>query len=267
MFGIVGIMGGCIEYTGAIKLSNMSASTIRGGCDIVRVIIPESLASTVAPYLLEQTLYPLKYNDGKLDNKELEKSINNLKALAVGMGWGKSLEHQETLKYLITNFLGLILIDADGLNILSQMDLNILLQAKGKIILTPHLKEFSRLTNKSIDEIKQNFLNLAKDFAKKYNIILLLKGPTTIITDGNLTYLSKKGCPGMATAGNGDVLSGIIIGMLGYQEPNLLTIAASAFLAGLAGELAQEKYTDIAMKASDTIEFIPNAIKYIRNNN
>lgn len=86
IFGIVGIMGGCIEYTGAIKLSNMSASTIRGGCGIVRVIIPESLASTVAPYLLEQTLYPLKYNDGKLDNKELEKSINNLKALAVGMG-------------------------------------------------------------------------------------------------------------------------------------------------------------------------------------
>lgn len=168
---------------------------------------------------------------------------------------------------MITNFLGLILIDADGLNILSQMDLNILLQAKGKIILTPHLKEFSRLTNKSIDEIKQNSLNLAKDFAKKYNIILLLKGPTTIITDGNLTYLSKKGCPGMATAGSGDVLSGIIIGMLGYQEPNLLTIAASAFLAGLAGELAQEKYTDIATKASDTIEFIPNAIKYIRNNN
>ena len=117
----------------------------------------------------------------------------------------------------------------------------------------------------SIDTIKKDSINLAIKFARKYNIILLLKGDTTIITDGDITYLVKRGCPGMATAGSGDVLSGILVGMHGYNNASVLSTATCAYLAGVAGELAQEKYTDIAMKASDTIEFIPSAIKYIRN--
>lgn len=267
MFGTIGIMGGSIEYSGSVKLANMSAVSVRSGCGIVRVIVPEVLVSAIMPYLLEQTLYSLKDNNGKISYEEINKALNNLKALAIGMGWGVNKENQEILNYLITNYQGPILIDADGLNNLAQMDLNILLKAKNKIILTPHLKEFERLTNISIDKIKHNSLKIAKEFAKKYNVILLLKGTTTIITDGNLIYLSSKGCPGMATAGSGDVLSGIIIGMLGYHEANILTIASATYLAGLAGEFAQVKYTDIAMKASDTIEFIPEAIKYIRNKN
>ena len=92
----------------------------------------------------------------------------------------------------------------------------------------------------------------------------LLKGSTTIITDGTTTYLVKRGCPGMATAGSGDVLSGVLVGMLGYHEASTKIVAAGSYLAGMAGELAQKKYTDISMKASDTIEMIPEAIKNIR---
>ena len=140
------------------------------------------------------------------------------------------------------------------------MYLDILCNTKCKIILTPHLKEFERLSKIPIDEIKKDRLKISKEFAKKYGVILLLKGSTTIVTDGKDTYLINRGCPGMATAGSGDVLSGILVGMLGYNNANLKTIPAAAYLAGMAGELAEKKYTDISMKASDTVEMIPVVI-------
>ena len=266
MFGTVGIMGGSVEYSGAIKLSSMSAAAVRSGAGIVRVIVPESIVNSVSPYLLEQTLYPLKcdLNNHITSDNNLEEALKGLKALALGMGWGKSNEYTKIIDYIIKNFSGKLLIDADGINTLSQMDLNILKNTPNQIILTPHLKEFERLTKINVEKIKQNSIQIAKDFAKKYNVILLLKGATTIVTDGEKVYLIKKAVPGMATAGSGDVLSGILVGMLGYQDANILTVASGALLACIAGEFAQKKYTDISMKAQDTIENIPTAIKYIR---
>ena len=270
MFGTVGIMGGSLEYSGAVKLANMSASAVRSGAGIVRVIVPENIASAILPYLLEQTLYPLKCdNKGHIyfNMDDLERALKNLKSLAIGMGWGISEEYKKILDIIIKKFNGKLLIDADGLNTLAHMDLNILKETNSQIILTPHLKEFQRLSKIDIEKIKQNSIEIATNFAKEYNVILLLKGSTTIVTDGKNIYLIKKGVPGMATAGSGDVLSGILAGMLGYQEANVLTIASGALLAVTAGELAQEKFTDISMKASDTIKYIPEAIKYIRNFN
>ena len=159
-----------------------------------------------------------------------------------------------------------MVIDADGLNTISKMNMDILNSTKCKVILTPHLKEFERLSKIKIEDIKQDEITIAKDFAKKYDVILLLKGPTTVVTDGENVYLVKKGCPGMATAGSGDVLSGILVGLLGYNEPDILTVATGAYLNGLAGEIAQEKYTDISMIASDTVKCLPEAIKKIREN-
>ena len=103
--------------------------------------------------------------------------------------------------------------------------------------------------------------------AKKYNIILLLKGPITTVTDGIETIGVNRGCPGMATAGSGDVLSGILVGLLGYNAPSVLAIAAGAYIAGLAGELAQKEINDISMIASDTVKHIPEAINKIREKN
>ena len=266
-FGYVGILGGCTNYSGAIKLSNMSATALRSGCGVIRVIIPKGIENFVAPYLLEQTIYTIDSNEnGEMifNEKEIRESLNKLKALAIGMGWGNGNDNEKIIKYIIENYDIPLVIDADGINSFSKMDLNILKNAKGKIILTPHLKELERLSKINIEEIKQNSIKYAKEFAKKYNLIVLLKGHITIVTDGKNTYLVEKGCPGMATAGSGDVLSGILVGLLGYNKPDILTVAAGAYLAGLAGELAQEKYTDISMKSSDTIEYIPEAIKQIR---
>ena len=266
-FGYVGIMGGCIEYSGAVKLANLSSSSLVSGCGVVRLIIPKEIEISVMPYLLEQTLFSIESKNGHMlfDKNVIEKALEKLKALAIGIGWGESIDNEKILKYILETKDIPIIIDADGLNTLAKMDKNILNKTNCKVILTPHLKEFSRISGYSLEEIENNKEKLATDFAKNYNVILLLKGHTTIITDGEETYLVKRGCPGMATAGSGDVLSGILLGILGYNKPNVLTIAGGAYLAGLAGELAEKNLNDISMRASDTISKIPEAIDEIRS--
>lgn len=265
-FGYVGIMGGTIEYSGAIKLANLSVAALISGCGVVRVIIPEEIANSIMPYLLEQTLFTIKSKDGHMvyDEKEIDKSLQKIKALVIGMGWGESKDNEKILKYILETKEIPLIIDADGLNTLAKMDKSILHTTKCKVILTPHLKEFERISGYNFEEIKSNPEKLAIDFAKKYNIILLLKGHVTTVTDGKTTYLVKRGCSGMSTAGSGDVLSGILVGVLGYNKPNVLSVAAGAYLAGLAGELAENELNDISMRASDTIAKIPEAINEIR---
>ena len=180
------------------------------------------------------------------------------------MGWGSNENHLPILKDILENFQGNLVIDADGLNTLVN-HVEILRTSQANIVLTPHLKEFSRLISLSIEEIEKNKIEIAKSFAKENHVILLLKGSTTIVTNGIDVYLINYGTPGMATSGSGDVLSGILAGLLGYLDYNLLSVSASAIVNGLAGELAEEKNTDISMIASDTIKCIPAAIKKIRN--
>lgn len=265
-FGYVGIIGGCIEYSGAVKLANLSTSSLVSGAGVVRLIIPKEIEVSVMPYLLEQTLFPIESKNGHMlfDENVIDKALEKLKALAIGMGWGESIDNEKILKYILETKDIPIVIDADGLNTLAKMDKSILNKTNCKVILTPHLKEFSRISGYSLEEIENNKEKLATDFAKEYNVILLLKGHKTIVTNGEETYLVNRGCSGMATAGSGDVLSGILVGILGYNEPNVLTIAGGAYLAGLAGELAQKNSNDISMRASDTISKIPEAINEIR---
>ena len=262
-FGKAGIYGGSIEYSGALKLAYLSLSALRSGCGISRVLVKKEVLPLLGPNILEQTLCILpNYND-KFHDK-LKASIKDLDSLAFGMGLGSDEHLEEVLEFLIKNYTGNLIIDADGLNTLSRINLNILKNRKCNILLTPHLKEFSRLINKSIEEIKKDSLNLVKEFASTYKITVLLKGHTTIISDGTDTYLVKTGCPGMSSAGSGDVLSGILAGLLAYLNFSLLTISLGVLINGIAGCLAEEDNTDISMLARDTINNIGKSIKYIR---
>jgi len=128
------------------------------------------------------------------------------------------------------------------------------------VILTPHPKEMERLCGRSVREILENPIAIASDYAKKHGVCLLLKGSTTVVTDGNETYLVDRGCAGMATAGSGDVLSGALAGLLGYAPPTALAVACGAYVAGRAGELAEREVNPISMLASDTVAHIPQAI-------
>lgn len=267
-YGYVAIIGGSIEYSGAAKLANMSAAALRAGCGVVTLAVPESITQAVAPYLLESTLLPIPSDkSGKMIYvpEILDNILGRYASVAVGMGWGSSKSYKDILTYLFGNVRKPLIIDADGLNTLSTMDLTLLKVAKAPIILTPHLMEFSRLTGLSISEIESDPIALAKAFAKEYGVILLLKGCTTIVTDGDAVYLSNRGSAGMATAGSGDVLAGVLAGLCGYLEPNALTVAAGAYLAGRAGELAEKKRGAVCMVASDTVLEIANAVHILTN--
>ena len=265
-FGKAGIYGGSLEYSGALKLAYLSLTALRSGCGISRVLVKKEVLPLLGPNILEQTLNILSDYNSDFYNK-LYSYIKDLDSLAFGMGLGRDEHLEDVLEFLIKNYSGNLIIDADGLNALSRMDLNILKMRKGNILLTPHLKEFSRLINKSLEEIKKDSLKLVKEFASTYNVTVLLKGHTTIISDGNDIYLVKTGCPGMAAAGSGDVLSGILTGLLAYLPFNLLTISTGVLINGISGCLAEADNTDISMIDSDTISNIGNAIKVIREGN
>ena len=267
-YGYVAILGGSVEYSGAAKLANMSAAALRAGCGVVTLAVPESITQSVSPYLLESTLLPIPADkSGKMqyDPDLLNTVLARYASIAVGMGWGSSESYKDILSYLLKNAHQPLIIDADGLNTLSTMDLYLLKDANAPIILTPHLMEFSRLSGLSINEIEADPIKHAKVFAKKYGIILLLKGCCTIVTDGEIVYLCNRGSAGMATAGSGDVLAGTLAGLCGYLAPDALTVASGAYLAGMAGELAEEKGNAISMVASDTARQIANAMRILTN--
>lgn len=269
-YSYVALIGGSINYSGAIRLASMANACMRSGAGVVSIAVPKSLAQFVIPASLESTIIPMEEVEGhiKYDKKQLDDIMKKYKVIAYGMGITNSQDTKEIIKYILENYEYTLLIDADGLNALSTLDDYYLQNKKCKVVLTPHIMEFSRLTKLSIEEINFNPIKYAKEYASKYNVTLLLKGPSTIITDGSTVYIVNRGCPGMATAGSGDVLSGIISGILGYNHQNiLLAVAAGAYVNGLAGELAQKEYGDISMIASDTVNHIYKAIKLIQESN
>ena len=127
-FGYVGIMGGCIEYSGAVKLANLSSSALTSGAGVVRLIVPKEIANGVMPYLLEQTLFTFESKDGHMifDKDKIDKSLEKLKAIAIGMGWGESCDNEKILSYILETKDIPVVIDADGLNTLAKMDKSIL---------------------------------------------------------------------------------------------------------------------------------------------
>ena len=269
-YGYIALIGGSIKYSGAIKLANLANSAMRAGAGVVKLAVPKCISQAVMPYLLESTLFPLSDNGDMIvfDENEFKELTRNVKTIAIGMGIGLSDEVEKILKFLLTEFGGTLIIDADALTVLSKMYRKFLKNASCKVVLTPHIKEFSRLTGKSVDEIYENQIETTKQYAKENNCILLLKGTTTIVTDGEKIYLVDRGSPGMATAGSGDVLSGIISAVCAYNQDNLLlAVAGSAYVNGLAGELAENENGAISMVASDTANMIKNAINEIIKDN
>ncbi len=264
-YGYVSLLGGCSAYAGALKLANLSCAALRSGCGVARLILPEGLLPAVAPYLLESTVAVLPESNGSVvfDAQALDKALAGQAALAVGMGWGRAGWHAEALTHILERYDIPIVIDADGINALAEMELEILKSTRCRVILTPHPKEMERLCGASVDEILQAPVELAERFAREYGVILLLKGACTVVTDGKETYFVDRGCAGMATAGSGDVLSGVLAGLLGFCSPCALTVACGAYIAGYAGELAERDVNSISMIASDTVSHIAEAIGHM----
>lgn len=261
-FGKVAILGGSEGMAGSVYLSSKAA--LRSGAGLVYILAPESISEILQIKSTEQIVktidsYNLKYNKnifkqilGQLDDKDI---------LAIGPGMGNDPSLNELINHIIHKFEGKILVDADGLNAIAK-DISIL-NNRENLILTPHLKEFSRLTGLSIAEINRDRIEIAKNFAEKYRLILVLKSEQTIVTDGKKIYINKIGNPGMATAGSGDVLTGIIAGLLPILD-EYDAARLGVYLHSLAGDLAAKGLSEESLIASDIIKYLPKAIRLMR---
>lgn len=261
-YGYVALVGGSGKYSGAIRLAAMANAAMRAGAGVAMLAVPGSISPYIIPEILEATVYPLSDKDGGIlfNESELSALSARVRSITFGMGIGLSEEAEKSLSYLLDNYNGTMTVDADGLTALSHLGTDAIKNARCRLILTPHNMEFSRLSGLTIDEILSAPIDHARNFAKTNGCVLLLKGPSTIVTDGEEVYIIEKGCPGMATAGSGDVLSGIIAATSAYVADPLKATALAAYINGLAGEIAESKTNQISMIASDTVAAIPEAI-------
>ena len=263
-YGYLALIGGSLRYSGAIRLAALAQASLRAGGGVTRLCAPAFLCEKLIPSVLEATLFPLAEKDGGIafDSGQLREALAGTKAAAFGMGAGHSPETEKTVRFLLKEAKSPLILDADGLNAVAALGPEILRERQGGLILTPHLGEFSRLRGKSIAEIRQNPVESAEQFARAYGVILLLKGPGTIVTDGTETRITDRGCPGMATAGSGDVLSGILAAMAAIHPDRLVdTAAAAAWLNGAAGEAASHAMGETCMTAGDTAAAIPEVFR------
>ena len=259
-FGHVLVIGGSVGMCGSVCMTAMAA--LRSGAGLVTVAVPEEISSVVSVKLTESMVLPVPSENGTFCLKsvgKIRKFLPKVNTVVVGMG-GRICDGLEAIiEMLLNEFSGTIITDADGLNILSRNKCLLDVKRKGSLVLTPHPGEMSRLTSLSVSDIQNDRKNIAQSFAKKHNCIMVLKGEKTVITDGKLTFVNPTGNVGMATAGSGDVLAGIIAG-LSAQGSNPFELAAcGCFLHGFSGDIAVSDKTEYCLVATDLIDYLPKA--------
>ena len=228
-YGYIALIGGSTRYSGAIRLAYLANAAMRSGAGVVKVALPSSIVSDVAKHILESTIFPLsEENAGDSDRcdkriryvaGETDELISNVRTVAFGMGIGTNDGAAKVLDHLLSVYEGTLIIDADGLTLLSLMDRKMIRKSRCRIVLTPHIKEMSRLTGLDIPSIQEDPIGTAKTYAADTGTVVLLKGPSTVITDGERVFITDRGCAGMATAGSGDVLSGILSAICSKEGP------------------------------------------------
>jgi len=264
--GKILVVGGSIGLTGAPCLTAQSA--LMTGSGIVTVACAKGLNDILEVKLTEVMTKPLSQNiDRSLSSLAAASIIDMMEqydVLALGPGLGKNRDTGKLVYNLIRKVKKPIVLDADGLNFISK-DPEVLKEKKGVLVVTPHPGEMSRLMRCTIDMIQKYRVEASLKFAKKYNVITLLKGARTVIAlPTGEVFINSTGNPGMSTAGAGDVLTGVIASIIGQGfEPGKAAIYA-AFIHGLAGDLAKEEKGEHGLIASDIISNIPGAILDIK---
>ena len=256
-FGRVLLLCGSRGYTGAAALSAMGA--LRVGSGLVFLGVPECIYEIEAVKLTEPIVFPLPDQDGMFSIKavpEIETKLHQMDAVLIGPGIGKTSECRELVNYILTTYKGPIVLDADGINVIAKHK-DVLRGRTGITVLTPHEGEFSRLSDATIVERKQSAEKLANDLG----VIIALKGHGTVVTDGNVTYINHTGNPGMAVGGCGDVLAGMITGLIGQGIDPLDATAAAVWLHGKSGDICAKNLGQYAMLPTDMLSALPQLLK------
>lgn len=255
-YGRVLILAGAEGYTGAPALAARGA--LRAGAGLIFTGVPRCVYPIVATKLDGPMVIPLADANGMISMDALPAILERLEtadACLVGPGLGRSEQVEQLVQAVLQACRCPLILDADGINAVSG-HMHILCGAACPIILTPHEGEFRRLTRAA----EADRVTGAMALARKTGCVILRKGHETVITDGTMTYVNHTGNAGMATGGSGDVLSGVLLALLGQNVPPLEAAAAAAWLHGAAGDLAASRLGQYAMGPGDLLDSLPQLL-------
>ncbi|MGH9516826.1 MAG: NAD(P)H-hydrate dehydratase [Terriglobales bacterium] len=267
MYGHVLVAGGSLGKSGAAAMAGFSA--LRSGAGLVTVATPRSVLGTVAAYRPELMTEPLSETDaGSIAKEGLEqfnRLAENKSVLAIGPGISRHPSTAEFVRAIVTKTQIPIVLDADGLNAFEghAQELN---GRNRTLVLTPHPGEMARLTCLTTAAIQRDRINVALSFARDHQLILVLKGDRTIVANPEgEAWVNTTGNPGMATGGTGDILTGVVSGMLAqHPKSAFLAVLTAVYLHGLAGDVAEESTGEQSVVATDLITALPEAFRRIR---
>lgn len=261
-FGHVLVIAGSMGKGGAAAMTSLSC--LRSGAGLVTLATPESVQPLIAGMVKEIMTYPLPETAEKTIGLDAIEAIMKLSKdkdiVALGPGLTTNEETVEVVRRIIKELKIPVVIDADGINALAGGHGG----GNSFTILTPHPGEMARLTGKSSAEIQKDRIGIARDFAVNNGVFLVLKGAHTVIAEPSGTvHINQTGNPGMATAGTGDALTGIIAGLIAQNIDISSAVRLGVYLHGLAGDIAAKEKGMIGMIAGDLIERIPEAIRQV----
>ena len=262
-FGRVLCICGSHGMAGAAYLSAKAA--LRTGAGLVEILTPEC-NRTVLQTLLPEAIVTT-YDPECISEEIIDSALSRASAVVCGCGIGISATSRRLLARVLRGCEKPMVLDADALNLISRNP-SLLKYARGKII-TPHPAEHSRLTGKDVSEITEDISTECYAFAKKHSLTCVLKDHNTAVSDGSeRVYINKSGNSGMATAGSGDVLAGIIGGILSQNRDSALTnlqvASLGVYIHGLAGDAAALSVGEYSLIASDIIEALPRVLTTIK---
>ena len=269
-FGHVLVIGGSVGKAGSVAMAGMAA--LRSGAGLSTVATPKSVLATVAGFHPEVMTEPLDETAaGTISTRALEKGamdavIKGKTVLAVGPGISRHPETSEFVRSLVTKCKTPLVLDADGLNAFEGRagELN----GKGRsLVITPHPGEMARLVASTVAAVQRERINVARSFAREHELIVVLKGHRTLIAqpDGTV-WVNTTGNPGMATGGTGDILTGMVAGLLAQNPEHIAeAVIAAVHLHGLAGDVARESMGEHSLVATDLLKALPEAFRRVRD--
>ena len=256
-FGRILLLCGSLGYTGAAAMAAMGA--LRTGAGLVYLGVPQSIYAIEAVKLTEPVVMPLPDEDGMLGTNSIPRVLEllpKMDAVLLGCGLGCADGTLPLVKAVLENAECPVVLDADGINALrGHMDI-----VRGRVyptVLTPHDGEFRRIGG----TIGEDRPASARQFARQWHCVLLLKGHRTCITDGENSYINLTGNPGMAVGGSGDVLAGMITSLIGQGLAPLEAAACGAWLHGAAGDLCAREIGQYGMLPTDMLCALPRLMK------
>jgi NAD(P)H-hydrate epimerase len=262
-FGRVLVIAGSRGMSGAAVLC--ASAALRGGAGLVKAAVPAEIQPMVAVGQPCCTTLALPHDaDGRISALALSSLLALAEAhdvVAVGPGLDRCGELTSLLIELTGQVARPMVIDADGLNAFAGQAERMRTSA-GPRIITPHPGEFARLLQTDVKTVQASRSELAAEFAGAHNLVFVLKGQGTVVTDGRRVYVNDTGNPGMATGGTGDVLTGLVAALLGQHLPPFDAAQLGVWAHGRAGDLARDQIGEVSLIATDLLDFLPPALRH-----